>query len=146
MTRIIDASLPIVIDTREQRPYRFPGAIRATLKTGDYSILGFESDVCVERKSLTDLFGTVGRGRARFRRECERMSAFVHAAIVIEANLGEVLVGPELSKMNPSAVANTLVAWSIRYGINVWLAGNRQQAKSITYRILQHYHRLLTEG
>ncbi len=47
----------IVIDTREQMPlvFRHLSAVRATLQTGDYSVLGLEHLFAVERKSLADL-------------------------------------------------------------------------------------------
>jgi ERCC4-type nuclease len=46
--------MTIVIDTREQRPFTFenisprPEIVISTLKTGDYSLLGCEDDICIE--------------------------------------------------------------------------------------------------
>ena len=60
------------------------------LVTGDYSIEGLEDRVCVERKTLEDLFGTLGKGRERFALEFERMAVMEHAAVVIEANWQEI--------------------------------------------------------
>ena len=41
----------IAIDTREQRPYRFVWSEIKTLTTGDYSVIGLEDRVAIERKS-----------------------------------------------------------------------------------------------
>ena len=52
----------IVIDSREQKPFRFsPGieTVTAALKAADYSLLGLEDDVAIERKSLSDLLGSI---------------------------------------------------------------------------------------
>jgi len=55
------ASKPIiVVDTREQRAYTFPesrvgGVVQAALPAGDYSVQGFETQIAIERKSLSDV-------------------------------------------------------------------------------------------
>ena len=50
----------IIVDTRENLPYLFHGYTcgmkRSGLKTGDYSIEGYESAICIERKSKEDLY------------------------------------------------------------------------------------------
>lgn len=82
----------VVVDTREQAPYFVgrPWAQVGTLKTGDYSLEGFQDRVCVERKSLPDAFGSYGRGRERFEREHERLAA-MDSAILIEASYAALL-------------------------------------------------------
>ena len=50
----------IIVDLRERRPYRFHGAITKALSTGDYSILGLENCIALERKSLPDLLSVIG--------------------------------------------------------------------------------------
>lgn len=96
----------IIVDTREQVPYQFANMIadaadggeriavlyeRGTLKQGDYSLLGYETSVSVERKSLSDLFGTLGQGRDRFERELERLATYRFAMVVVEAEWRTVL-------------------------------------------------------
>ena len=102
----------IAIDTREQRPYEFPGAVVMTLPTGDYSIVGLEHRVAIERKSKADAYGSLGQGRARFRRECERLAALDYAAIVVEDTVPGFLRRPAHSKMNPRSAIGSLLAWS----------------------------------
>ncbi len=95
--------LAIVADTREQNPLAdWPDGVtvtRATLRTGDYSIAGWEECFCVERKSLADFAGTMiggfepspDRPRKRFNRELARMAHFDRAAILVEATPAEAL-------------------------------------------------------
>jgi len=66
----------IIVDTREALPIGFPGATTAGLPTGDYSILGAERRVTIERKTLADFYACVGRERKRFEREMERLVNF----------------------------------------------------------------------
>ena len=50
--------LKIIIDTREQKPWEFPGHTTAVQKldTGDYSVEGLEDILCIERKQNTSEF------------------------------------------------------------------------------------------
>ena len=137
----------IAVDTREQRPYTFeniklpPEVIVQTLQTGDYSIAGLDNLVCVERKSLADLFSSVGTGRARFEREMVRMSKMDYAALVIESSMAGIFTNPpSRSKMNPRAVFRTLLSWSIKYNIHVWPAWNREAGEKITYILLKNFY------
>ncbi len=107
MANLLVTPFTIVIDNREQRPYDFASVPprrakeegrerlvkteRRYLKTGDYSLDTLESSVGIERKSLEDLYGTLGRGHARFKREMERLQAMDFAAIVIEATKAQIM-------------------------------------------------------
>lgn len=138
----------IIIDTREQLPFSFksikpdtPDTSTQTLKTGDYSVAGLSDKIVIERKSLADLFSSVGSGRDRFEREMQRMSEFDYAALVIESSLISIFLNPpSRSKMQPKSVFRTLIAWSQRYNVHVWPAWSRDAAERITYLILKRYY------
>ena len=144
----------IICDSREQCPWLFstiqpmPEIITQGLKTGDYSIEGcHESGIVVERKSIPDLFGSVGRGRDRLESEFQRMSKYEYAAIIIERSLGEMIKNPpENSRMLPKAVFHTLISWSIKYGVHVWAAEDRILAEKICYSLFDKFwkHKLET--
>lgn len=135
--------MQIVIDTREQRPYQFPEPVKTitkTLETGDYSLSGFEDRICIERKSLPDLFGSLGKGRARFEREFQRMSEFQYACLMIECGFLDVFCSPpKFARVHPKSVFRSVYAWSIRYGIHVCWATNREYAQKITYIMLERW-------
>jgi ERCC4-type nuclease len=81
--------ITIAQDSREQTPLSFHNfrgieTVRQGLKTGDYSVLGHESEICFERKSVQDLVGTLIGGHERFLREMERMRDFKAKYILIE--------------------------------------------------------------
>lgn len=137
----------IVQDTREQRPYHFPGdevAVR-TLHTGDYSIEGYEDRICIERKSLQDAYQSLGRERARFEREMQRMARIDYAAVVIEATLQEFLRGPAFTRMHPKAAVASILGWSVKYGIHVFFAGDRTHGNALTRELLRKFYRYFTE-
>lgn len=136
----------IVIDTREQRPYEFPGAVVKALPTGDYSVVGLEDRIAIERKSKADAYSSLGIQRARFRREWERLAEFDFAAVVIEDTLKGFLCRPPHSKMNPTSAVCTLLAWSVKYRVQVYFAGDRDHARALTHKLLQMYFKYRGEG
>ena len=129
----------IAIDTREQRPYDFPGAEVKTLPTGDYSIVGLENLVAIERKTKRDAFNSWGQGRARFRREWERLTTFDYAAIVVEDSVSGFLRRPPHSKMNPRSAMCSLLAWSVKYRVPVFFADDRAHGQALTRKLLEMY-------
>jgi len=131
----------IAIDTREQQPYEIPGAEVCTLPTGDYSIVGLLDRVAVERKSKADAYSSLGPGRARFRREFERLAALDYAAVVVEDTVPGFLRRPSYSKMNPKAAISSLIAWSVRYRVPVFFAGDREHGRALTLKLLEMYWR-----
>lgn len=81
--------LIIIKDTREQTELDFSGfrdveSVRKGLKTGDYSVEGYEDQICFERKSIPDLVGTLIGGHERFLREMDRMKSFDAKYILVE--------------------------------------------------------------
>ena len=137
--------MKVVIDTREQLPYEFEDSITRTLKTGDYSLFGYEDQITVERKTKADAYGTIGKGRTRFIKELERLSEIDYSAIVVEASLTNFIEPPRFSQLNPKSAINSLLAWSIRYGVHVYFADNRVMGNLLTLRLLERYWKKLNE-
>lgn len=144
---LIQDSYPFIvaIDTREQLPYtfRFDGlevpvfTTSRTLKSGDYSILGFESKIAVERKSKADFYGSVSSGRERFEREFQRLSRMERACVVVEASQEEILSGYENSQMNPNCVLLTAISWASKYRVPIFFATDRAEAEWQTLEFLR---------
>lgn len=137
--------LTVVVDTREQMPFdlrvqtadgpvEIP-SIRAGLVTGDYSVVGFESEIVVERKSLDDLIGCIGAGRKRFDAECQRLLAYRSRCIVVEASMAMLAAGHWRSQVTPAAAIGSVVGW-IEMGIPIVFPGNRTEAALFTARFL----------
>jgi len=119
----------ILIDTREQDPFSFKsypnwisGEKKATLKTGDYSVVGMEDILVLERKSLNDIVSTLAHNRTRFFNECERMTQFRHKAIIIEASYQD-LKSPYTFfsgvEAHPNGIVGSLDALEARYNIPI---------------------------
>ena len=141
MTRRCPSRPVIAVDTREQKPYRFAHSEVKTLASGDYSLVGFEDRVAIERKTKQDAYASLGQGRARFERELQRLTRFDYAAVVIETSLPEFLRVPAFSKMSPKAAASSLVAWSVKYHVCVFFAGDRRHGNALTRQLLETFWR-----
>lgn len=126
----------VAVDTREQRPWTFPTSQRVTLTTGDYSAIGLEHRIAIERKSKPDAYGSLGRGRKRFEREWVRLGELDYAAVVIESTLDDFLQPPPRSLLHPRAAVGTLASWSVRYGVHVMFADDRRHAAAWTLKAL----------
>ena len=150
----------IVIDTREQHPFSFTGFAAdakqkyrdllvltetGTLKTGDYSLKGFETRIAGERKSLSDAYNTFGNNRARWERELKRLAEMEFAFIVTEASWPSILSyepPPSASgrQFTPKHFYRSVISWQIDYPtIHWWFCSTRRFAERTTLRILEHY-------
>lgn len=126
-----------IIDTREQLPLTLSPLRweRGTLTTGDYTVKGLEREIAIERKSLPDLLGCIGRDRERFDREVKRLIAYPVRALVIEATWQQLEAGHWRSGVTPASALGSIFGW-IAYGLPVIMAGNPQQASKYVSRIL----------
>ena len=134
----------VVVDKREQRPYFFdPDSVSVqlgTLSEGDYTILGFEERIAIERKSLEDFVGSVVRERDRFKRELERLRTYELACVVVEADLRDVIRGSYRSRAHPNSIFASALAIYTDYGIPVFFCSDREIAARFVMGLLLRFH------
>ena len=135
----------IVIDTREKAPYSFAcGTVLSKLEAGDYSVVGFEDKVAVERKSLADFVHTVVHDFGRFAAELEKLGRCESACVAVEADLSAVLRGEAVSECRGVTGQSLLGASAhimARYGVPVFWCGSRQAARAFTEAWLRSFVR-----
>lgn len=160
----------VIVDTRESAPFSFLSSafnagsrhgykplsipiVRRGLKTGDYSIVGFDDRIACERKSLDDLFGSLagacGERRERFKAEHERMSEIIawggFACVVIEASRADARNNPPGHGAHPNSVLSASIRWPRRYSVPWIWAGTRAEAEQFCFEWLSDCWRKLTE-
>lgn len=113
--------LTVVCDNREQTPLIFTRlpSIRGTLQSGDYSAVGLETELAIERKSLDDLAGSVTSDRERFERELHRLRGFRFKRLLIVGSREDIEQHNYRSKALPKAILNTLSAFECRYDLPI---------------------------
>lgn len=160
----------ILVDVNEKRPWRFgsiPGPKgQGTITVpwewynlghgyGDYTIKGATSKTCrwrlsVERKSPSDLYGTVLSRRRQFVTELENLNKMEYAAVVVEANLMTILNYnppywdsqglPKEARMNKQRqVLGSIQAWQLRYPNIRWWFLPRKYCPIWVYRLLNRF-------
>ena len=131
---------PIVIDTREQTPFVFTHqVVRAMVPTGaDYSLVGFESLIGIERKSLDDLVGSLTQGRERFERSLTALRTRPFRALIVEADWSDILAGRYQSRAHPSSIVGSLAAM-MADGVPVVFASNGNAAAVLVERLLAKF-------
>lgn len=152
------ADFTIITDSREQNPWLFTGLTKRknyidypltvptrsqTLSTGDYSILGLESAITIERKSASDLVSTITAHRERFERELTRMQEMDFSAVIVEATWQYTQSYCHISTdMNPAALDASILTFQMRYPRTHWYyRPSRFYAMKTAYKLFDIYLR-----
>jgi len=138
----------IIIDTREQQPWRFEQYVTANRKldTGDYSIEGLEDILCIERKkSVCEIANNITE--SRFIDVVERMSVYKYAFLLLEFNLEQVLnypVGSNLPrklwdkvKISPAFIVKHILELQLNHNIKIIFCGSASDAEKMAEYILK---------
>lgn len=126
-----------VVDTREQVAWDLSPMqmVSKGLDVGDYSLVGLESVVAIERKSLADFVMCCGSERERFQRELDRLRGWPVHSVIIEASWSELEIGQWRSKLTSKQVMSSFVSW-IAQGHTLILAGNSSNAAQVCRGVL----------
>ncbi|MGO9119464.1 MAG: ERCC4 domain-containing protein [Desulfomonilaceae bacterium] len=130
------SNTPIIIvqDSREQFGYEglfeHPCVI-GTLDSGDYSVLGLEHLIGIERKSLPDLLNSLTNDRPRFETELKRARSLHKFYILVECAPADLLVSDfgKMSRAHPNSIWGTVCTWSSRYHPFLFAATRTESAK-----------------
>lgn len=130
----------LIINSREPWPHpwasRFPvgvRVIRGTLETGDVALAALPDGAVVVRKTVTDFLAACGRERERFERDLARSRYCGAFCIIVEGNLGDVILQARGVQYN--ALMSTIATWTRRYG-SILFAGGQHAAATLAYRFL----------
>lgn len=143
----------VIRDTREKSGWEFDDqycseVISGTLKTGDYTIAGFEDSLCIERKAtVLEIAGNLGSNYKRFMKEIDRMKQFKHAYVICEFSLDELLRYPYCSGISKSLIQkiringyfllSRILDIELNHGIHFIFCDNRKNAMFVTTRIFR---------
>ena len=135
-------------DTREQKPLFKPAPwiIESGLKSGDYSIKGFENIITIERKSISDLLGTLGQGRDRFENELNRIREYKWAGLLIEGLEGELYQPSDFSGLHPNSLYHSISAIETKWGLHIYYAKDKKRARWWVLSRLTRLYKYLREG
>ena len=133
--------LEILVDSREQYPYRFTDqqahTVRRALACGDYAI-AVEGRIvaAVERKSLADLVSSLISGSLRY--ALAELAALPRSGVVVEDRYSRVFAHEHV---RPAVIADGLAEAQVRWPtVPIVFAETRPMAQEWTYRYLAAAH------
>jgi len=153
----MESKYQIVIDTKEKQPHIFSesnycsGFVLSGLKTGDYSIVGHEDKLSIERKrNLAEWSQNINQDR--FDRELVRLNEYGLPFLLLEFSVEDMLnfpegsgipkkLWPKLRVSSPYIVKRTLEIYRKYPNIQVIFGGGRDNAHTILNQIFMRYWR-----
>ena len=143
MTTLRPEMVTVIQDSREQDPLDLaPMPVEvAGLASGDYVLAAAPDVAVIERKSIADLLGCIGRGRERFERELQRLRAFPCRVVLVEGHYPDLFQDAR-SRLSPESIVGTLAAWQARY-CGFLFAGTKAAAEEDAQRFFMNVARQL---
>jgi hypothetical protein len=126
-----------LVDAHERYPYTFSRqqvtTERQALRCGDYGVeINGQLVAAVERKSLSDLVGSVTSGRLRF--ALAELATLSRAAVVVEERYSQIFAQ---DRVRPALVADGLAELQVRWStVPLVFCDTRALAEEWTYRYL----------
>jgi hypothetical protein len=144
----------ILKDTREKDGWNFiktaycNGMVSATLKTGDYTVEGYENIICVERKkSPEEVAMNVGKKKVQFNNEIARMADFKHSFIICEFSVPDLLGFPGNSKipralksrmrMKGDYILKCLLEYTLKNNVHLLFCDNPKSAQTVALSLFK---------
>lgn len=153
--------LRVAVDTREQLPWSWPvdedakdvfETERRKLDSGDYTLIGDDGELLdhlmvIERKSLEDFVGCVGRERERFERELERLcTGTLWPFVFVEGSYGDIANRCYPGRLYPQQIVGSIYGWSMDYGVHIHCVSSRAIAMAAARLLFRRVDRYLQDG
>lgn len=134
----------ILVDTREQIPFRFPNTKSQALPYGDYSVeyngKSYHDKIVIERKGgIGELYAFSGSERDRFCRELEKMKDVKYKYILIEADFLDIVNKQPYGKLPSSTVYSTILSFAIKYQITPLFCNSHQNARQVLWKLFYFF-------
>ena len=150
----------ILRDTREKNGWDFQSFDRCKavkdwgLKTGDYTAKGLEQNLVIERKATTgELAMNLGKKKAPFEAEMQRMSQFRWAYIICEFSIDNLMDFPQNSgiprrrwqfiRMNGKFMWRKIREIQEDYGVVTLFCNNAEESQERAMRIFDDITEIL---
>ena len=150
----------VLKDSREKQGWDFPrdnlclGTEIATLKTGDYTLKGYEHLICIERKKeVAEIAGNVGKYKKRFEAEMQRINEFKHAFIICEFSLQDIIDYPKFSRVpkerreniviSGKYVLKCLIEYQLKYNVKLIFCDNAENAAIFARSLMKRLYEIV---
>jgi ERCC4-type nuclease len=132
--------MKLIVDTREQKPL-FENELKQGLLVGDYTTSRLFNKYHIERKSLSDLYGTMTKGNVRFHNCIIRANANgIRLVMVVEGSKrnfrAKKFPQGNLRKISGETLIKIVETFERKYLLVYWCA-NRRAAKILILKLLR---------
>lgn len=146
--------IPIVRDTGEKK-VRFPwtlhhmpdvNLIGRHLKTGDFTVDGYEDLLMLERKdSIDELAGNFTKGRPQFERLFQRAQKHLIRRLIVKGSLSDIFDHNYRSNLPPYDFLQALSSWQMKYRFEIDWCENFAQVQKIIANHCRQFLRIMEE-
>lgn len=138
LTKLKTDYITCIIDSREQHPLPLDPLkhIVKKLEVADYSALGYEHKIAIEKKSLNDLCACVGRERDRFDRMVKRLLEYEYRAIVVTDDWSKIDLKQYRGTLTPIQIYSAIMAWAMTAQVPIMFMGSHQRAGLAVARMI----------
>lgn len=117
----------------------------------DYSIVGFEDQIGVQRKAddlVASLFGEKRKGDdlEQLESQVRRLAPLRFPCVIVECGVGYLLSHGYVSDTHPHSVIARLVRICCEYRVPCWLAGSREAGQYLCGEWLEKSWRIISAG
>jgi ERCC4-type nuclease len=144
-------NIKILVDSREQTALEFNYDIVSEVRieklpVGDYQVEyedNFRPPIIFERKSLSDLYGTLGKGHKRFKNEIALSKQLgIQLILIVEKPLSTVLKGYEKSDLSGDNIVKKMFTLMIKYNLFLVFCKDREECAEYIYNFFSAIGRL----
>lgn len=134
----------IKIDTREKLAWDFSsfedceGQINEKLPTGDYTIIGYEDIIIIDRKkSVSELYSNLRGDYKRFKKELSRMTSFKMAYFLLEFSLEDIFNYKFFNKCSSKSILEQIDTIEKKYNVKFIFSSGRDEAQEIAMELFR---------
>ncbi len=155
----IPAGFKLIVDTNEQIPlFQSPVYRNIIIKKqlrdkgeqyskGDYSVKGFENQIIIERKQISDFLSYIGSEREKTIKKLMLVKDFYFKALIIEASDKELTFElPAYTQLTLECVRGFLKTIRVKYGFHVFNSDSRDELERFVLDHLTYAYKQLRKG
>lgn len=103
------------------------------------TIIKFDKEISIERKSIEDFTSVLTDNRDRFEASVQRGSSMKYYAIFLEFSEMDIIAHKYTSQILPQSVIDTAIRWSVKYRLPIIFCNTRIGAEYHTHEALMGF-------
>ena len=123
--------------------------LTSTVRSGDYTIQGFEPVFAIERKQISDFYTYIGAERDKTIRKMKVFADMIKrggfVGLAIEAAEEDIYFGHIHSQVPPEVARQAINSFRIRYGVHVYFNPDREYIRRFVLDSAIKFYKIMRE-